>query len=714
MKPPVYREVTLRLPGALPNTHEKLQDDLRLYLGRFADGAWRSWVLGYSAFVNPKDLRPRDYRIYNWIDDEGTLTEAREQDKQILLTVNMTIHPDLWVAGGKLEARIRLRRGEDGKLDGTYEGTFRRDKDSAAGPAGTFPIEGAVRGSIAPEPWPAPVKGHRPLKPGEHPRLLFRQDDVQALRERMDTPVGKEILRRLEAKLAEKDAAEDSWRGYGYGLMYQLTGKEGWARKGLSFCDAVIASNLQSPRYGWATRDGGYMRVGPSAAAVAVTYDLCYHGWAEADRKRIAAKLEERIWPDMAIAPKRSQTDPQFNPRSNHYLLWNGGAGMVALAILGDAGVAPENVLRAHRIFQQRLKRGLVDGYGDHGWFYEGTFCGRFTANIAATSYIQALRVAEGKDYVGPRSEARWLISRWLYEAVRSEGKVVYFPRGMYDRIDEWDQFNGDFAMGFGIMPDEHRGPALWFCRNVLNPDSKWGLDATGIRELVYAYVNWPVDLKPVHPAKVFPKTLWDRESGFFVFRSGWSAEGPGDLAVSMYSETMVLGRGLQKSFPMALPVGANVEVTHFREADGVTVVSARRTEGGEFSDYHFAADFTGTCGADALLVGLQPDSGVKTPEEAMAEMSPEKRKQAEALLRSLRGGSKDAKPDPTEPPTDTWTASTTTLRFMGRSLQVMTVQKGARPKVEVSGEGEKARVVIGSRRIRFDGQKMVLTSEGD
>ncbi len=705
---PSYREVTVRLEGALPNTNPKLQDDLAVFLGRTPDGQWRPWVMGYSGFIDDSTGRVHKYKLYNWIDDEGKLTSVSEDGRTIELAVEMIIHSDPWVAGGTLQAKLRLRRHADGSLSGTYDGKFERPSQSAAGPAGSFDIAGKAQGRIDAAPWPSPVDGWKRVSPGEHPRLLFRKSDVPALRARMKTPLGRFILARLEHRLASDDKSEDSWRGYGYGLMYQLTGDKTWADKGRSFCEAVIADKLQSPRYGWQTRDGGYMRIGPTAAAVAATYDMCFDAWDRDFRQWAAGKLQERIWPNMAISPDRSESDAQYSPRSNHYLLWNGGAGYATLAILGDPGVDDAKMIRAHRIFQQRLKRGLTDGYGDHGWFYEGTFCGRFPANIAATQYIQALRVARGMDYVTNSSEARWLVTRWLYEAVRSGGKVRYHPRGMYDRIDDWQHFNGDFALGFGILPNQHRAPAMWFCRKVLHPNQEFAVDATGVRELVYAYINWPDELEGRDPTTVLGRTLYDREAKFFVFRSGWKGER--DIVVTMYADTKVLGMGLRTDFPMGIPVGPDMEVTHFNERDdGVTTVTAHRDgPGDETSDYHFLADFSGLCGSNALLVGLLPDTGQRSVEEAVSDMTPEQRAKLEAILRDLKGGETEKSAKSNRLP-DQAGADHHKLSFHGRTACVMTVQEGPGPEVAVSGEGDAAAIVVGQRRITFNGEQFIV-----
>ena len=64
------------------------------------------------------------------------------------------------------------------------------------------PFAGGVPGAEpAAGPWPAPVPGWEPVKPGEHPRLFFRKSDLPALRTRAETPEGKSILARLRKLL---------------------------------------------------------------------------------------------------------------------------------------------------------------------------------------------------------------------------------------------------------------------------------------------------------------------------------------------------------------------------------------------------------------------------------------------------------------------------------------------------------------------------------
>ncbi len=151
----------------------------------------------------------------------------------------------------------------------------------------------------------------------------------------------------------------------------------------------------------------GYLRIAPTVASVAVAYDLCYDAWPPEVCERIAAAIQNRLCPNLVLEYDLSESDGQLNPRSNHYLLWNGGAGLAILAVKGDPGTDDAITAHADRIFRQRLKHGLEVGFGDHGWFYEGTFCGRFPTLKGLLPYLQGLRVAEGLDYVTPCSEAR-------------------------------------------------------------------------------------------------------------------------------------------------------------------------------------------------------------------------------------------------------------------------------------------------------------------
>ena len=90
------------------------------------------------------------------------------------------------------------------------------------------------------------------MKPGEHPRLLFRKADIPALRKKAETPDGKAIIARLKVILGGGEAMPTVFskepavntggknityppgaftisHGAGFGMLYQLSGDKKYA-----------------------------------------------------------------------------------------------------------------------------------------------------------------------------------------------------------------------------------------------------------------------------------------------------------------------------------------------------------------------------------------------------------------------------------------------------------------------------------------------------
>lgn len=695
-----WHDVTLRLSGGLPNESARLGKDIEVYLGRSADGKWRADAMGYSAFFHGTHLKP--VSLYSWQDHEGKVIEAVEEGETIRLTLQMTIHADPWVTGGTARYTLELKR-DGNALAGTFEGVYTKAESTRPshndGPPGDRPCKGRVVGAIRADLWPTVVEGITPFAPGEHPRMIFRKGDLPELRRRAQTPQGKAILARLERMLAEK---ESLWHGYGYGLMYQLTGDAKWAEAAKKNAVAAIEGKVAAGKYGWYTRNGGYLRAGPSVAATAAVYDLCYDGWDPEFRQWVAKKIQDRIWPAMALEYDQKESDGQLSPRSNHYMNWNGGAGFAMLAIKDDPGTDPDISARADRLFQQRLKRGLEVGFGDHGFFWEGTFCGRFPTNGGLAMYIQALRVAQGKDYVANSSPAQWLTSKWAFEVLRNGGKLDIFMRGMYARgFDlEGDSSGGDFAHGFGILPEAHKPAVLAFYNRIIELAGDNTYDALGPKQAVYALVNWPIGMKEQEPADVFGHVLHDEAAGFYVFRSGWKGEG--DIVVSMWGNTVVMGMGIKARFAAGLPIA--VRPFHFdKRADNAFTVSARsQEEDGKI--VAMAVDFSGKAGTPALVVAV-------TAREAQRAQTPEEAARMEALRRAL--GADMNKPSAEAPARPNVAANpkarTTQIAAGGLTYSIFCIDAGEPVKFEVLGDAQEQKVRAAGRTFWFDGQKIVL-----
>ena len=322
---PADVEMCVTLAGALFRTPdgggEGRPCDLRLDLAG-CGGTWAGEVWGYA-------------HDYSRADHEGTV-EVADRGGGFRLTVRMTIDNDHWVAGGPAAYTVDLKRSGD-ELAGSFTGTFRGRQ-----------VKGAAAGRTGP-PWPVPVKGHKPLRPGEHPRLIFRRGDIPVLRKRMNTPEGRKVVEELKADL-ELDKT-----GFGYGwcrrpptqahegghgnwaaahaFLYVLTGDEAEARRARE----LVALAMQKVATG---QDETWVHTWPPAGS-ALAYDLCYGAW-EADFRRSVAGWLDRVaftWTDEPrdYRPQDSTSAIRdFSPHGPELVMFRSVAARCAMAILGD------------------------------------------------------------------------------------------------------------------------------------------------------------------------------------------------------------------------------------------------------------------------------------------------------------------------------------------------------------------------------------------
>jgi hypothetical protein len=425
---------------------------------------------------------------------------------------------------------------------------------------------------------------------------------------------------------------------------------------------ARAGKQQRDKRYSW-TNPGSRLRAGSSFAAIAMAYDLCYDTWEADYRRELARAIQDKVFPWLVVKTRGGQ----HSPRSNHYGAWNGGGGTAILAITGDPGTHPQIIARCNRIFRQRVKRAFYDGYGDKAYFFEGHHCGRLSTNTGLSSYLQALRVAAGEDYITNYEPAHWLLTRWVYELTRHGGAIHNLQRGMYARgFDRGGMSSGgDFAQSFDICPEAHKPAVLWLYSHIVEPGPDKTYDAiTYPHRAVYAFVNWLLGVREQNPAEIFPKVLHDKAAEYFVFRSGW--RGDEDIVVTLiggerrpYAKpcVMVLGRGVRADFP-----GVWTDLRSARlvdNKDGTFIVSAKATS--------FAVDFSGKCGAPLLLAAAGPGTGGRARD---------------------RAGTR-----------------TTTVAAEGHKITVMTLRRDGAPGPEAQGD----KVLVGRRTIRYDGKRLLL-----
>lgn len=484
--------------------------------------------------------------------------------------------------------------------------------------------------------WPAPVQDWVEPKPGEHPRLFFRKTDLPALRERAKTPEGDAILRRLRFLLdgdrgetfpseanpnkgKQPDGAGSFnesaplgktytlWHGAGYGLLYQLTGEQKYADLGRQAAEkALEGTRDRDNRYSFRNPSGA-LRCGPSLGAIAMAYDLCFEGWDPEFRKKVVdAFMTYDEGPNQSL--ESCALGKRQHPGSNHWGPEIGGPALVLLAVKGDPGADEKKVERLLAGNEKCFLRQLTEGWGDHGFFAEGDGAGTISSDTAFVPALQAWRIAGGKDFITPRSNAQWMTLKWVMLTIPGE-KAPFPLRGTYGH-NVWSRVglsgSGTFAQGFGAVADEVKPALLWTYNHTFkaaDDRAKAPCDTVSAypHRAVLSFINWPIGMAEKNPGDLLPRAVEDKHFGFYMFRNRWKDEN--DVVVTAlykgakgnYSvpggEILVWGLGKKSSFP----VKVTGEVKSFIATPNGGIVS---TAAGSLG-----VDFSGASGADALLV---------------------------------------------------------------------------------------------------------------
>jgi hypothetical protein len=559
--------------------------------------------------------------------------------------------------------------------------------------------------SAADSPWPADVKDWKKPEPGEHPRLLFRRGDVPDIRKRAETPEGKAIVKRLRFLLDGKNGdtllppgqpehtvgAFTIGHAAGYGLLYQLTGEKKYADLGLQCFDRMLKGEAdRDGRYSF-TNPNGELRAGSSWAVAALGYDLCYDGWPEADRKRVAKAFLD-VKTKQGFNLEKVVRKPKYRPAKNH----TGGimcGAVAAAALAGDPGTEGAKIWKEwlSDAYKNTLAM-LTEGFGDHGWYAESQGPSHVSSDTGFQLWLASARVACGKDFITPRPNAQYVALRWVMEIIPQDGRPQYplrmsagpsYGTHEFTRGGDWSH-GGQFAQGFGIVEDKYKPAMLWVYQNFVEPaehkliakeawinEKGWlakdekSFDAlTTPWKAVVAFVNWPIGVEPKNPAGIVPQAVEDRVHGYYCFRNRW--KDADDIVV-----TALLGYGPKGDYkPKFGPVvvwglGKRYEFGNFTAAkapdftpskDGSGVIAA--------GEKHLAVDFSGASGVPLLLVGV-----------------------------GIGEGKSDS------------TAQFTKVAAGGHTFTVLTLSKDNHPEVKADGD----KVTVGGQTVTFDGKRITF-----
>lgn len=506
-----------------------------------------------------------------------------------------------------------------------------------------------------PSPWPAPVAGHVPVQPGEHPRLLFRKEMVPVLRQRAETPEGRMILKRLRWLLdgangdtmttvfnpakTEYVPNQDHQRAHvsdpgvftighaaGYGLLYQLTGEQQYADFGKECFRKAIEEEQRDRDSVYNLYDSSPWRVGPALVAYAIGYDLCYEGWDPEFRAWVAKEL---LFLDTARGAKGTiealaSGISGHSPHANHWAGSISGAPMIALAMLNDPEADQRQVHRLLAWGKRTTIRQLTEGLGDYGFFGGGEGPGALVTDSGFVPLLQAWRVAAGLDFVNPRPVGNWTVLKYIYGGVcpnpdPDDNKPLYPQRGTYQH----NYFGrtgvtgaGYFAQGFGIIDDKYKPALLWlYNRSFRDSDfakeQPYGSINQYPHRSVMALANWPFGMEEGNPGDVLPEYTLDRHWNMVQIRDRW--QDANDTVISILTRR---SGGHYQCAP-------DIQIIHRQRVITTPVVlhgtieDVRKLDRGwlvKTDEGCLGIDFSGASGSNFLLVW----KGGKEPEELM------------------------------------------------------------------------------------------------
>lgn len=378
------RELHLAMHDALYTGDRPGQGDAGLLLWLSRDGEHWGRVWGMAGNFNRSQ-------------HTGIVTDSRTDGDALILSLQMRIGGDAWVPGGWALYEVTLTPTEGGGYDGRFSGVFERGI--------LHPQSRVQRGEVSDEPhriegrvtgyW-LPVQkdsrdGYEPVEPGEHPRLMFRKHDLPALRQRMNTPLGRAAMDRMT------NAA-------GLAFKYQLTGNRDYAEQSRKLVIEHMADSdagskgVRARVWGWRLEQ------------VALAYDMCHGAW-EAEFRDEVEQYILRAANLILNNPNVLHSEINWHMAA-HYpgTIYYGGA-MAALAALGVQGPEPA---QPEAPLAVRAPEAVVSPAADYTpgegvpvvafdsdempreWIYVGGFRPRNTDHLGAIGGVAAARPQVG------------------------------------------------------------------------------------------------------------------------------------------------------------------------------------------------------------------------------------------------------------------------------------------------------------------------------
>ena len=626
----------------------------------------------------------------------------------------------------------------EGNLIGSYVGNYQQRK-----------LTGKVTGNKS-KLQSATIANHQPIQPQEHPRLIFRKQELPLLREKAQTPYGKAIISRLEKALEEKIYYEayvpnGGYHATGHCFLSLLRNDP----KSAATAWEIVEQSLAQP-------GRRFLEHAPIVAGVAMAYDLCYNAWDETQRSKITRWLgNQAVKLTKGDTPKRGWNN---NPWSNWYARARGASGLAALAILYEPEeylpnnkffTSPEEAWRLTRISERGVVRYLNWAIGDRAFGTEGDLYTTEPWVLTIMPFIQAYRNVMGVDLAPDKTQ--WMLPSYILRSVETDTGVAYakvgtdgvFAAPSYGRHRLKTNYSL-FAVGLPIVPDEFLpGVMEFYDRNLgLNGDRTFGIGQLLPYEAIFALFGYQDDVKLQNPEAMWGKVLIDSQKGFYSFRNQW--QDSNDIIASIYLKKQHLGGswsfpdagsfriwGLGEQWAIAgksevKPEHENIVVTPDSNNKGSKQVYEKIASDGSGIVTmiqgkwlrSFAVDYSKASGTPGLFAvvdrfnltqeqDFQPKtwvlnvSGAVTIQDSSFTITSPSGATLKGTFISPKGVQISY--------TKTETGGLISAVGINDFFVVMSLQQGAIPQVSVEGSGLGAIATVGNQRIAFDGSKIIL-----
>jgi hypothetical protein len=363
------------------------------------------------------------------------------------------------------------------------------------------------------------VSDHKPLKPGEHPRLIYRSGQLGELRKVAATEDGNAIVERIEqATRLMKTLAfsggnrtvlkEGGFRAAGHAALYVTTGQKKQAVEAFDVLEKQILNYPMVSRLGVVERANRLY-------GVAVTYDLCYDAWTAKQRRDTRAFLKK----EAKAALEGFGNPDKPNPSDCKHIITLTSGALAQLAILGDEkdDGARKRLGKCEKAILHYLDKAI--GSAGIGLYGEAQKFAAMASGIMP--YAHASRIALGRSF-DHHPALKTALTTMAYQAVKGAGIPQYGPV-----MSGWDR-SGLFAEGMHFTPEQKRPGVVWLFHQVGGKKYK---GVVRPHQGLYMLLYFPLEMEPEAPD--WPTHLYDPEADFVLFRNRWRDQN--DLVVTAF-----------------------------------------------------------------------------------------------------------------------------------------------------------------------------------